>query len=147
MGNVHFTMATTQLKLYTSQPLPYNGNCTLHHGYHTFGIVHFTMITHNGNCTIYNDYHTMGTVHFPMVKHNKNSTLNNRYHKMVTVHFTVVTTQWKLYTSQWFPHNGKCTVYNGYGQWQMALHDGYHTIGTLHFTMVTNKGNCTLHNG
>ena len=55
---------------------------------------------------------------------------------MVTAHFAAVTTQWELYTSQWLPLNGNCT-----------LHSGYNTMVTVHFTMVTHNVNSTLHNG
>ena len=52
---VPFTMAATQLELYTSQWL------------NTMVTVHFTMATHNSNCTVYNGYHTMVMIHFTAV--------------------------------------------------------------------------------
>ena len=65
--------------MYNSQFLPHHGNCTLDNGYHTMGMVHFTMVTtplelytsqrlpHNGNCTLHSGYHTMVTVHVTIV--------------------------------------------------------------------------------
>ena len=68
----------------------------------------------------------------------------------------MVTTQWKLYTSQWIPHNKNSTLQDGYKTMKTVhftmlkhngksiLYRGPHTMETIHFTMVTHNGKSTL---
>ena len=70
----------------------------------------------------------MGTVNFREVTTELKLYTSQWLHTMGTVYFTAVFTEWELYTSQRLPHNGKST-----------LRSGYQTMKIVHFTMVNTQ--------